>query len=224
MLGKIIWFLTWWLRKPLIKYIRAQVSPSQLEESLNLDPNVPVCYVLPWRSYVDRWVLEHILSQTGLVPLRKSRNTLPEVGKAVCLYLPAVLDKKGALRELHQQALGQDDFDLQLVPVSMFWGRDPGKETSLFRILFSDAENPGYLRKLLIILAIVLLLFGAKRLRNIGTDLGASVKGFREAMKDGEKEEDDDDKKDEQTAAQSRVIDSKEEIIDAEVVKEKDKA
>ena len=75
--------------------------------------------------------------------------------------------------------------------------------------------------QLLIILAIVLLLFGAKRLRNLGTDLGASVKGFREAMKDGEKEE---DKNDEQAAAQNRVIDSKEEIIDAEVVKEKDKA
>ena len=42
---------------------------------------------------------------------------------------------------------------------------------------------------LLIILAIVLLLFGAKRLRNLGTDLGASVKGFREAMKDGEKDQ-----------------------------------
>lgn len=76
--------------------------------------------------------------------------------------------------------------------------------------------------QLLIILAIVLLLFGAKRLRNLGTDLGASVKGFREAMKDGEKE--DDDKKDETATAQNRVIDSKEEIIDAEVVKEKDKA
>ncbi|MGJ8668051.1 MAG: glycerol-3-phosphate 1-O-acyltransferase PlsB [Oceanococcus sp.] len=153
MLGKIIWFLTWWLRKPLLKAIRAQVSPTQLHETLNLDPNVPVCYVLPWRSYVDRWVLEYVVAQHGLVPLRKSRNTLPEVGKAVCLYLPAVLDSKGGLRELHQQALDQAGFDLQLVPVSMFWGRDPGKETSLFRILFSDSENPGYLRKFLIILA-----------------------------------------------------------------------
>ena len=43
--------------------------------------------------------------------------------------------------------------------------------------------------QLLIILAIVLVLFGAKRLRNLGTDLGASVKGFRDAMKEGEKEQ-----------------------------------
>jgi sec-independent protein translocase protein TatA len=39
--------------------------------------------------------------------------------------------------------------------------------------------------QLLIILLIVLLLFGAKRLRNLGGDLGGAVKGFREAMNDG---------------------------------------
>ncbi|MEX0607138.1 MAG: Sec-independent protein translocase subunit TatA [Halofilum sp. (in: g-proteobacteria)] len=44
--------------------------------------------------------------------------------------------------------------------------------------------------QLLIILAIVLVLFGAKRLRTVGTDLGAAVKGFRGAMKDGEQEDD----------------------------------
>jgi sec-independent protein translocase protein TatA len=38
--------------------------------------------------------------------------------------------------------------------------------------------------QLLIILAIVLVLFGAKRLRNIGADLGGAIKGFRHAMKE----------------------------------------
>ena len=36
--------------------------------------------------------------------------------------------------------------------------------------------------QLLIILAIVVMLFGTKRLRNLGGDLGAAVKGFRNAM------------------------------------------
>jgi len=44
--------------------------------------------------------------------------------------------------------------------------------------------------QLLIILVIVLLLFGTKRLKNIGSDLGSAVKGFKGAMKDGEKEAD----------------------------------
>jgi len=41
--------------------------------------------------------------------------------------------------------------------------------------------------ELIIILLIVLVLFGAKRLKNVGSDLGAAVKGFRSSMKDEEK-------------------------------------
>ena len=39
---------------------------------------------------------------------------------------------------------------------------------------------------LLVVLVIVMLLFGTKKLRNVGGDLGGAIKGFRNAMKDGE--------------------------------------
>lgn len=45
--------------------------------------------------------------------------------------------------------------------------------------------------QLLIILLIVLLIFGAKRLRGLGGDLGAAIKGFRSAMREGQEGEDD---------------------------------
>jgi len=48
--------------------------------------------------------------------------------------------------------------------------------------------------QLLIILAIVLVLFGAKRLKNVGSDLGNAIKGFKSAVKE------EDEKKDENTA------------------------
>ena len=41
--------------------------------------------------------------------------------------------------------------------------------------------------QLLIVLAIVIMLFGTKRIRSLGTDLGGAFKGFRDAVKDGEK-------------------------------------
>jgi len=44
--------------------------------------------------------------------------------------------------------------------------------------------------QLLIVLVIVLLLFGTKRLKNIGSDLGGAIKGFKGAVKDGKKEAD----------------------------------
>ena len=44
--------------------------------------------------------------------------------------------------------------------------------------------------QLVIVLVIVLLLFGTKKLKNIGADLGGAVKGFRSAMTDSEKNKD----------------------------------
>lgn len=41
--------------------------------------------------------------------------------------------------------------------------------------------------KLLIIAVIVVLFFGTKKLRNLGSDLGSSIKGFKKAMSDDEK-------------------------------------
>ena len=40
------------------------------------------------------------------------------------------------------------------------------------------------MHELIIILLVVLLVFGAKKLRTIGSDLGAAVKGFKKAMSD----------------------------------------
>jgi len=37
----------------------------------------------------------------------------------------------------------------------------------------------------LIVLVIVMLVFGTKKLRNIGSDLGGAVKGFKDGMKEG---------------------------------------
>ena len=41
--------------------------------------------------------------------------------------------------------------------------------------------------QLLILLAVVILIFGTKKLKNIGGDLGSAIKGFKSAVKDGDK-------------------------------------
>jgi sec-independent protein translocase protein TatA len=64
------------------------------------------------------------------------------------------------------------------------------------------------LPELLIILVIVLLVFGGKRLKNIGGDLGGAIKGFKKSMKEG---------------SEDKKIDNKDDIIEAKVVKEEEK-
>lgn len=46
--------------------------------------------------------------------------------------------------------------------------------------------------QLLIILAIVVLIFGTKKLKNMGSDVGGAVKNFKSAMNDSDKEKDGD--------------------------------
>ena len=53
----------------------------------------------------------------------------------------------------------------------------------------------------LVVLAIVVLIFGTKKLKNFGTDLGGAVKGFKDGMKEGETPAD--------AAAQQQVTASK---------------
>ncbi len=60
----------------------------------------------------------------------------------------------------------------------------------------------------LIVLVIVMLVFGTKKLRNIGSDLGGAVKGFKDGMKTG----------DEAAAAPPQQVTGQ--TIDAEVKKE----
>ena len=45
--------------------------------------------------------------------------------------------------------------------------------------------------QLLIILLVVLVLFGSKKLRSIGSDLGQGIKGFKKAINDDESKEND---------------------------------
>ncbi len=72
--------------------------------------------------------------------------------------------------------------------------------------------------QLLIILAIVLVLFGAKRIRNLGGDLGEAVKGFRSAVKE-ETEENGEKKAEEGTEKLEKAAED-EEVIEGEATRE----
>ncbi len=76
--------------------------------------------------------------------------------------------------------------------------------------------------QLLIVLGIIILIFGTKKLRNLGGDLGGAVKGFKSAMKEGEKEMEDDLKGRQTDNLEKKSADD--EVIDvkAEQVKEQE--
>lgn len=76
--------------------------------------------------------------------------------------------------------------------------------------------------QLLIILVIVLLLFGTKRLKNIGSDLGNAVKGFRGALSDAEKRDEEAEKKEQ--AGDDAALTAERRTAEPEATKDKDPA
>lgn len=68
--------------------------------------------------------------------------------------------------------------------------------------------------QLLIVLGIVILLFGTKKLRNLGGDLGSAIKSFKSAVKDGKGDD----------TMKKNIAEDESDVIDAEVkTKDKDK-
>jgi len=65
--------------------------------------------------------------------------------------------------------------------------------------------------QLLIVLAIIILIFGTKKLRNLGGDVGGAIKNFKTAMKEGAEEEE-----------AKKVEDKGGRVIDAEVTRKED--
>ncbi|MDU7463654.1 MAG: twin-arginine translocase TatA/TatE family subunit [Haemophilus haemolyticus] len=68
--------------------------------------------------------------------------------------------------------------------------------------------------QMIILLVVILLVFGTKKLRNAGSDLGAAVKGFKKAMQDDEKAKD----------AEFKSIDNNTTSAKTETTKEKEQA
>lgn len=162
-LSRVLLLFVGLVRWPLHAWVRTRITPSDLSE-LNLDLHKPICYVLPAGGLTDWLVLESACLKLGLPRPHLSHNRLPNTKRAVVLSLP--YGRSGSRSELQRiiaRGIHDNSFDVQLLPVSVFWGRNPVKETSLLRILFADRERPGRLRKLLIIAAQgrnVLLHFG----------------------------------------------------------------
>ncbi len=154
------------LRKILFLWVRTSVNG---HEKLELDPEKPICYVLQYSSLSGRLVLEQVCIDTGLpsskMPLIIGEKKIPRSffflnrtrGQWFRRRQSPVLTRN--LREIVNGVIADDTarseggLDVQIVPVSLFWGRSPQKEKSLFKIMFSDTwSTAGVFKKMLIIL------------------------------------------------------------------------
>jgi glycerol-3-phosphate O-acyltransferase len=156
------------LRRILFLWVKTEVKGADIEQ-LELDPEKPVCYVLQYSSLSARLVLEHACIKSNLpsaqANLKVGNNTVRR--SFFFLYerqgnwfkkrqTPMVT---GRLKQIVNDIATQNEadnathLDVQLVPVTLFWGRSPEKEKSWFKLLLSEGWTvSGPFKQLFIIL------------------------------------------------------------------------
>ena len=128
-----------------------------------LDFSRPICFVLHDRRLSDLLVIEEETRRAGLpsalgpmaAPLAAEKRSVFFIGRARNPLAPASARATHSPRlvRLVRTALRDPSVDVQLVPVTILWGRSPGTQTSLLKALFAEAwETTGALRQLITIL------------------------------------------------------------------------
>ncbi len=148
-------------KAPLHWLVKAHHVPNDPKQELNLNKNDKLIYVLRTKSISSIAILKR---QSKMLDLPLAHyyhdNEVPDSGS--CLFInnrPKWLSDrrkltahKTAFKQLLEAQKHNPEEDYKLVPVSIYWGRNPGKEKSFFRYLMSNLEETGRLGKLLIIL------------------------------------------------------------------------
>jgi glycerol-3-phosphate O-acyltransferase len=156
LLNRVYFWLASLMFKPLQYLIQYRLTRSDIRAELKLDPTKPVVFILPARSWADLFVLDRICKDLALPRPSRTGLNFPTPERAGVVYLPALLETRlraTELMRLMETAIATQSYEAQLVPVSLFWGRDPGKETSLFKLAFFDSPQASAIRKLFIIIA-----------------------------------------------------------------------
>ena len=149
------------LQWPVSGLVNHKSLPENPITELKLDPARPIVYALKTSSITDLMTLQQCCEDLGLpgpfTPLELNGQLLP---RYVCLDRPPPLFGKRSkplpfLQEFHQLLdLHKQDpaLDIQVVPVTLFWGRAPpeGEEASGWNIISSLAPNR--LKKALIVI------------------------------------------------------------------------
>ncbi|NNM51073.1 MAG: glycerol-3-phosphate 1-O-acyltransferase PlsB [Pseudomonadales bacterium] len=155
-------FFFWLARKILYLWVRTQVFPEDLGE-LQLDHNQPICYVLQTRFFSNLLVIDRETRRQGLPrAMRPMQGLFLHEESSVFFLLRG--DHAGPLRQnrftysprllrLMEAVYEHQELDVQLVPVSILWGRAPDKESSILKILFADSwATPGAFKQFIAIL------------------------------------------------------------------------
>ncbi len=146
---------------PLKLLVRIKVLPENPIDTLEIDTNKPIVYILKTRSASSFGMLEQECEKYNLPkPKIIDKNSL-QISNGTVFFLQKKTflglrhDNINKYQKLFRYIIEHKNDELdqyQLIPISIFWGRNPGKEKSIFRLFFYDTESASRFRKLFILL------------------------------------------------------------------------
>jgi len=142
---------------PLKLMVSSKLVPDNPIQELEIDPNSPIYYVLQRRSTSSFLMLKEKAKLLNLPEpkILKSEDMPVENGSVFFLQTKTILGFGGKPVKKYQKLfcslLANQEKDKeqnhQLIPLSIYWGRNPGKENSLLKLIFTDTESANPLRK-----------------------------------------------------------------------------
>lgn len=141
--------------------VRSMVVPEQPLAALNIDPNKPTFYISQLNSFADLAALQEVCEKFGLPDPQSEQvighqqisryipihNRSPLFGQASKIS-PALCITNQIFKAIQQGNIE----DLQVIPVTILWGRNPGKEKPGLGTILSSSLTPSWLRKTLVVL------------------------------------------------------------------------
>lgn len=141
MKNKLIKTLSSGYKRLSTKGLSLAVNPDLIGDVPTLDQKTPVFYVLDTYSRSDSMLLEYEINKYQL-PSALQPIQLGQINETAAMlfvrHRRAKTELSPRLMRLVQYCLDNPDTDINLVPVTILWGRAPDKEDSFFKLLMAD--------------------------------------------------------------------------------------
>lgn len=151
---KVIKYPTRWL-------LKSNSTPNDIEGELGISKDKPIIYLLKTHSATDLIALEKTTERLGLPnPFQKLKigdaeqpaTLFVEKPKALFTSRRKVTDIARSTANLFKLHRDDENLDIQIVPVSIFWGREPDKGNKTWVGTLTGLGSPTWFRKLFIVL------------------------------------------------------------------------
>ncbi len=158
---KIVTLFNAFVNAPISLLMKSKIVPDKVVNDLGIDTSKPIFYIIKTNSLSDKMAIARACKQSGLPsPNQPVVIDGQSINALLCLQNPSpvffgearktdALVTGATVLKAHRK---DPQLDAQLIPVTIAYGRAPGRENADFQSVIADNESPSWLRKMFMVL------------------------------------------------------------------------